>query len=134
MHRPLLSTTLLLLTLGCSNSDTPPTTDPQDLPGGLTRAEDPVVLTGAQVSSLGGTDATDIVAFARQNDAWTQRRWTSASYRTPARSTAKALPMGASPPARPIINAIFTFTGAVRISLISMTKWSMARRWGSGGQ
>ena len=72
MHRPLLSTTLLLLTLGCSNSDTPPTTDPQDLPGGLTRAEDPVVLTGAQVSSLGGTDATDIVAFARQNDAWTQ--------------------------------------------------------------
>ena len=94
MHQPLLSTTLLLLTLGCSNSDTPPTTDPQDLPGGLTRAEDPVVLTGAQVSSLGSTDATDIVAFARQHDAWTQIPVQVDERRTDSADRQKLWPMG----------------------------------------
>ncbi len=45
---------------------------PSDLPGGLTRAEDPVVLTGAQVSGPGAVDARDVVAFAREANAWRQ--------------------------------------------------------------
>ena len=43
-----------------------------DLPGEVGRLEDPVVLTGAQLTSLGNAAATDIVAFARKDDAWTQ--------------------------------------------------------------
>ena len=48
------------------------TIEDSDLPGELSRLEDPVVLTGAQLSSLSGVNATDIVAFARRNDAWQQ--------------------------------------------------------------
>ena len=72
MHRLHLTILLLSFTLGCSTDSKPSATGSSDLPGGLTRAEDPVVLTGAHVSSLGGADARDIVAFARQNDAWKQ--------------------------------------------------------------
>ena len=43
-----------------------------DLPGEFSRVEDPVVLTGAQLSSLGNVNATDIVAFARRDGAWQQ--------------------------------------------------------------
>ena len=72
MNRLHLTILLLSFTLGCSTDGKPTPTGSSDLPGGLTRAEDPVVLTGAHVSSLGGADARDIVAFARQNDAWKQ--------------------------------------------------------------
>ena len=72
MHRHFLTVTCFFLTVGCSPDNKPMTSGQGDLPGGLLRAEDPVVLTGAQVSSLGSADANDIVAFRRENESWKQ--------------------------------------------------------------
>lgn len=72
MIRQLLSAPFLVFTIGCSTGAEPPTDTSNDLPGGLSRVEDPVVVPGAQVSSLGSANANDIVAFARDNGAWTQ--------------------------------------------------------------
>ena len=85
MH-PVRSIVLALAFLGCSSSSDAPAdpsgsadgTDPvdsgsgpsEDQPGGLARAEDPVVVLGAQLSGLGGVAAGDVVAFARRNGSW----------------------------------------------------------------
>ena len=47
--------------------------DAGDVPGGIDRLEDPVVVLGAQLPGLVGQAVGDIVAFARDGDAWVQR-------------------------------------------------------------
>ena len=43
-----------------------------DVPGGLARVEDPVVMLGAQIPGLSEVSAGDVVAFAREGGAWVQ--------------------------------------------------------------